>query len=99
MVYAAVPLAYDAIGQARWDVLLLYGTLPFIVLRLARLVGVAPYGDKNGEPGPGIPTRSPLHQMVALGLLLAVVSAFEPFVIVMVPALAAVASSRGSPSP
>ena len=90
VVYAAVPIPYDAIGEARWDLLLLYATMPFIVLRLARLVAVAPYGGLKGEPGPGVVQRSLVHQTVALGLLLGVVAAFEPFVLVMVPGIAAV---------
>lgn len=90
VIYAAVPLPYDAITQARWDILLLYGSMPWIVLRLARLVGVSPYGALKGDPGPGVPRRSLLHQVVALGLLIGVVAAFEPFVVVMVPAIAAV---------
>jgi len=90
LVYAAVPLPYDALALGRWDVLLLYGTMPFIVLRLARLIGVSPYGNRHGEVGRGVADRSVAHQVVALGLLLAVVAAFEPFVLLMAPALAAV---------
>lgn len=90
LLYAAVPLGYDAIALGRWDVLLLYAAMPFAVLRLARLIGVAPYGDRHGSPGPGVPHRSLVHQVVSLGLLLGVVAAFEPFILAIVPALAVV---------
>ncbi len=90
VVYAAVPLPYDAIALGRWDALLLYGSMPFIVLRLARLIGVAPYGNRHGVAGPGVPDRSVAHQVISLAMLLAVVAAFEPLVLLLVPALAAV---------
>ena len=90
VVYAAIPIPYDAVASARWDLLLLYGSMPFVVLRLARLIGVAPYGHLKGEPGHGIPQRSLVHQIISLGLVLAVIAAFEPFVLVMVPGIAAV---------
>ena len=90
VVYAAIPLPYDAMAQGRWDLLLMYGSMPWIVLRLARLIGVAPYGDLKGEAGPGIPVRSLLHQVVALALVVAVVASFEPFVVLMVPVIAVV---------
>ena len=88
VLYAANPLAYNALSGGRWDTLLLYGTLPFLVLRINRLVGIAPYGPHGGEMGPGVPSRSLRHQVVALALLLGLVAAFEPLVLVLVPAMA-----------
>ena len=90
VIYAAVPLGYDSIALGRWDALLLYAAMPFVVLRLARLIGVAPYGPRQGEPGPGVPPRSLAHQVISFGFLLAVVAAFEPFVLAIAPALAVV---------
>ena len=88
VLYAANPLPYNALSGGRWDTLLLYGALPFLVLRLNRLIGIAPYGDRGGETGPGIPSRSLRHQVVAFALFLAVVDAFEPLVLVLIPAIA-----------
>ncbi|MCP4957860.1 MAG: glycosyltransferase [Actinomycetia bacterium] len=90
VTYAAIPLAFDGIAAGRWDVLLLYAGMPFIVSRLARLIGASPYGPHGAGPGPGVVVRSVAHQVVSLALLLAVIAAFEPFVIVMTPVLAAV---------
>lgn len=90
VAYAAIPIAYDAVAAGRWDVLLLYATMPFIIGRLARLIGASPYGPQGDGPGPGVVVRSAAHQVVSLGLLLAVVAAFEPFVVLMVPAIAIV---------
>ncbi|MDG2112358.1 MAG: glycosyltransferase family 2 protein, partial [Actinomycetota bacterium] len=88
VLYAANPLSYNALSGGRWDTLLLYATMPFLVLRLNRLIGISPYGSRGGEPGPGVPSRSLRHQLVTLALMLAVVAAFEPLVLVLVPALA-----------
>lgn len=88
VLYAANPLSYNALSGGRWDTLLLYATMPFLVLRLNRLIGISPYGLHGGEPGPGVPTRSLRHQVVTLALVLALVAAFEPLVLVLVPALA-----------
>lgn len=90
VLYASIPLPYNALAGGRWDTLLLYGTLPFVVFRLNRLIGVSPYGSAGGEPGPGIVERSLRHQVVSLGLFLAVIAAFEPLVVALVPALALV---------
>jgi GT2 family glycosyltransferase len=87
-LYAANPISYNALAGGRWDTLLLVGTMPFLVLRLNRLIGIAPYGPHGGELGPGVPSRSLRHQVVSLALLLAVVAAFEPLVLVLVPLLA-----------
>lgn len=88
VLYAVNPLPYNALAGGRWDTLLLYGVMPFVVLRLNRLIGVAPYGEVGGESGPGIPSRSLRHQVISLGLLLALVAAFEPLVLALVPLLA-----------
>ncbi len=95
VLYAANPLPYNALAGGRWDTLLLFASLPFLVLRLNRLIGTAPYGGTGGDRGPGIPRRSLRHQVMSMALLLAVVAAFEPLVLAMVPlgALAVVAVS------
>ncbi len=88
VVYAAIPLPLDALASGRWDVLLLYGAMPWLVLRVARMIGITPYGSKGGPPGPGVRRRSLTHQVVALGLALGIVAAFEPSIVVTVPVVA-----------
>ncbi|MFT7648823.1 MAG: GT2 family glycosyltransferase [Candidatus Poriferisodalaceae bacterium] len=90
MLYAALPLPYNALAGGRWDTLLLYGTLPFVVLRVNRLIGLPPFGTSGGDAGPGIPRRTLRHQAVTLGLLMAVIAAFEPLIVVLVPMIAVV---------
>jgi GT2 family glycosyltransferase len=43
-LYAAVPLPYDALGRGRWSALVAYGTMPWLLSRLLRATGLAPFG-------------------------------------------------------
>ena len=58
--YLGLPLPYGALGTGRWDGLVAYAAFPFIVLRLARAAGVAPFAGRAraalAEP-PGRPGR------------------------------------------
>ncbi len=81
LVYAAVPLGYDALANGHWSGIVAYAVTPFVVARLARLSGLAPYGPVDGDPGPGLPPRSLLAQTVALGLVLALAAALTPAVL------------------
>ncbi|WP_419841939.1 glycosyltransferase family 2 protein [Candidatus Poriferisodalis sp.] len=81
VLYAACPLPYNALAHGRWDVLLAYGTAPAIVLLVSGLVGTSP-----ALPAGDLGRRGTAARVATLGLLLAAVAAFEPFVVV--PALA-----------
>ena len=77
-LYAACPLPYNALASGRWDVLLAYGAAPAVVLGVSRLMGasaVGPSGDGS--------RRSTAARVAALGLLLAVAGAFEPFIVLL----------------
>jgi GT2 family glycosyltransferase len=44
VLYAAVPLPYDAIAKGRWAALISYAAAPFVLGRLLRATGLAPFG-------------------------------------------------------
>ncbi len=44
VVYAAVPLPYDALARGRWAGLIAYAASPWILGRLLRAMGTAPFG-------------------------------------------------------
>jgi GT2 family glycosyltransferase len=88
LLYAAAALPYNAVASARWAGLLVYAAAPFVLARIARLSGLAPWGRTGGEPGPGLPRRSELGQVVGLGVLTAVVTAFVPVFPIVVVAIA-----------
>lgn len=92
IVYAVVPLPYDALSRGRWDGLLLYAAAPWILARLLAATGEEPFAPPaepiEGEDVLRRPSRPVWHPMLALGLLLALVGAFVPLAVVLVPVLA-----------
>jgi GT2 family glycosyltransferase len=79
-VYAAVPLPYGALARGDWGALLLYAAAPWILSRLL-LAG----HDLGAQDQPARPLW---RDALPLGLLLALVAAFLPFVVLLVPAVA-----------
>lgn len=79
VVYAAVPLPYNAFAEGQWAGLVAYAVLPYALARLAAATGLEPFdGDR----------RSVRDQALALGLLTAVGAAFVPTLAVLVPLVA-----------
>ena len=89
--YLGLPLAYGALGTGRWDGLVAFAAFPFIAAGLARAAAVPPFAV---DPGPHRRT-GPAGQIAALGVLIAVASAFAPAVFPLV-LLTAVAWVIGS---
>ena len=60
-LYAAIPLPYDALARGRWSGLVLYAAMPWLLSRLLRASGVAPFSadapDEHPKPRPR------LHEM------------------------------------
>ncbi len=72
--YLGLPLPYGALGVGRFDGVIAYAALPFLLTQLARAAGVAPF-----DPGRGRSWRATRHGRVALlGLLLALSASFAP---------------------
>lgn len=87
--YAAVPLPYAAISSGRWGALLMYATLPWIVHLLRMLVGHADLDDDHTEElMASVPTIQWRRWFAILVLLAAVVSAFEPSFVLIIPLVA-----------
>ncbi|MEJ7583090.1 MAG: hypothetical protein WKF43_03190, partial [Acidimicrobiales bacterium] len=134
VVYAAIPVPYNALARGSWGGLVLYAVSPWLLLRLARTSRLAPFAPTvhpADPPGPsmrrprkalrsradrrGDPTSNALvaaephrfrarrvdvsaevlREVLAIGVVLAVVGAFMPFV-VAVAGLVAVAWAAGS---
>jgi GT2 family glycosyltransferase len=96
-VYLAIPLPYNALARGRWSALLLYGSVPWLLTRLAQATGLPPFAQ-SPAPFPGtVPTAGTvlgnsgpgrLVQVARLGLLVALLSAFVPSAPLLVLALA-----------
>ncbi len=83
--YLGLALPYNALAQGRWDGLIAYAAVPWILARLARAAGLRPFADAGGgEAGEGGWRRSPVGQMVVLGAIEGVTVALAPATAVVV---------------
>ena len=89
--YVGLPLPYEALGAGRWDGVVAYAALPFIVARLARRASIAPFDHVVGRGW----RATPFGQTVALGAIIALATSFAPAVLPMTLAVA-VAMALGS---
>ena len=93
--YLAMALAYNALALGRWGALVVYAGAPWVLARLFRATRSAPYGA-GGDPAPGPGARgTTVRDVVALGLLEAVLVSFVPAAafVVLVAARALLLSS------
>ncbi len=91
IAYAANPLPVAAMGEARWDALVVWGATPFLVISALRLQGAVPFTSRVD----GLPDRTLPIRLLRYGLLVAAAATFVPAVIVVgviVPAALIVAS-------
>jgi GT2 family glycosyltransferase len=77
--YLGLPLPYAALGNGRWDGLVAYAALPFIVARLARAAKVEPFSTEPDSRW----RSSPVGQIAALGAIIAIAASFAPAVLPM----------------
>jgi GT2 family glycosyltransferase len=89
--YLGVPLPYEALASGRWDGLVAYAAMPFIVARLARAASLSPFDQVVGHGW----RATPLGQTAVLGAIVAAATSFAPAVVPMTLACA-VAIALGS---
>ena len=93
VVYAAIPVPYNALAQGRWSGLVVYAAAPWLLGTLARSMGVAPFavprGGPDEVPGDPAPGRPWWGHAAALALGLALVGLLVPFVVVLAVIVAA----------
>jgi GT2 family glycosyltransferase len=82
VVYAVVALPYDALGKGSWAGLLVYAASPWILVRLIAACGDLPSAHGRAE------RRRDLRAVLGLGVLVALLAAFLPLAIVLVPVVA-----------
>jgi GT2 family glycosyltransferase len=78
IVYASIPVPYDAIARGRWGGLVAYAVAPWAFAALARATGAEPFALETDDAGPR------WRPITALGVILAVAGALAPAVIVTV---------------
>jgi GT2 family glycosyltransferase len=91
LAYLVMAVPYNALALGRWGALAVYAGSPWVLARLFRATGTAPYRSvvTDGSLFPAV------REMVALGLIEAVLVSFAPAaaVVVLVAALALLLSS------
>jgi GT2 family glycosyltransferase len=83
--YVGLPLPYGALGTGRWDGLVAYAALPFILARLARAAALPPFDTITGQGW----RAGRFGQTAALGAIVAAATSFAPAVLPMTLACAA----------
>lgn len=84
--YAAVPLPYVAIASGRWSALLVYGFFPWMIHLLRMLVGHADIHElRPSESMVLVSPRVWRRWFSLLVLLVAIVAAFEPSIVGLLP--------------
>ncbi len=82
LVYLSAPLPYEALREGGLATLTAYAVLPWVVRRFVGAQGMAPYGSRGGDPGPGARVRDLWPDVVVTGVALASVVAIEPVLVV-----------------
>lgn len=77
VIYAALPVPYNALSQGHWAGLVCYAAAPWLLGSLCRLGGQAPY--------PFLHWDGAWARLVSLGLLVAVAASLAPAMLLMVP--------------
>lgn len=103
VAYAAVPLGYDSFANGSWRGLLAYGVTPWVVARLLRASGTAPFGAEDPPAGPRVSLPPLWRQCLSLGVVVALAATVDPLwvviplaiVVAMVPGAIVAGSFRG----
>lgn len=94
VVYAAVPVPWNALSAGVWGGLLVYAVAPWVLLSAIRSMGLAPFSDESPSSADGHRPRwySPV---LGFGLLLAMVGTLVPAVagVAVVVAIALIVAS------
>ncbi len=80
VAYAAIPLPYNALSNGRWDGLVAYAVMPWVLSRLARASRLEPFARSERSTWKS--------EVLGLGLIVGVAMAIVPFVVVHVLVLA-----------
>lgn len=83
LAYAAVPLGYDSLATGSWRGLVAYAIAPWVIARMLRATGTAPFGAGDGHAGPRFDVPPLWRQSIALGILVALAGVLDPLFILL----------------
>ncbi len=81
IAYLYLPLAWNDVARADVGALVAYGATPYLLSRIMRASGQAPFVMHHTP----LRSRETLTDILSLGILLTVTSAFEPTLLLLVP--------------
>ena len=90
VVYACIPVGFNAIAQGRWTGLVVYGFAPWMLNQLAKGSRLAPFGPVGDPAGPGATDRPAVQRVLLLGIVTATAMLVTPAAVVLVPVMAVV---------
>ncbi len=83
VVYAAIPLPFNALAQGRLAGLVLYAATPWMLQFVLHASAAGPWGGGQGDDGQLDFTGRSARPVLALGLILAAVVAFVPMALLL----------------
>lgn len=95
LAYASIPLGYDSLATGSWRGLVAYAIAPWVLVRLLRAAGTAPFGAVDELAGPVGDVPPLWRQALALGAIGALAAVLDPL-FVLLPLLVWVALVPGS---
>ena len=84
VIYLVNPLPYHALSTGNWDALVLFATLPWALIMLARAGKSSPFGNTGGQFGANVLSPNLFREIITLGFLLGVIASFSPISVVAV---------------
>ncbi len=90
VVYAAIPVPYNALAGGSWSALAVYAATPWVLGQLARASGIAPFGPVGGIAGPAVGDRPLVQRVLVVGVISALVAMIVPAGLLIGPILAVV---------
>ncbi len=78
-IYFASPMPYDALSSGSWSGLILHGTLPWLLVFLAKAGKISPFGSVGGARGKNVLPSNWFREASGLGILIGFMIAFVPF--------------------
>lgn len=87
LMYVTSPLPYNALVSGSWGALVTFGLLPWVLAGIARAGRLAPFGRLGGAVGEGVLEPAWIREILALGVVIGALVAFEPFAAAIVVGL------------
>ncbi len=88
VVYAAIPVPYNAIAGGSWSALAVYAAAPWVLGQLARASSIAPFGPLGGIAGPAVRDRPLVQRALVVGVVSGLVALVLPAGLMIGPILA-----------